>query len=80
MTDFKTFLKGIFVQEGSSGARFDHGKFEIKTLSYLPLSYCILPYFDLFIFLCLPFADNSSPSGFQEWSFGNGQASAGMAC
>ena len=25
------FLKGIFVQEGSSGIRFDHGQFEIKT-------------------------------------------------
>ena len=25
------FLKGIFVQEGSSGTRFDHGQFEIKT-------------------------------------------------
>ena len=27
----QTFLKGIFVQEGSSGTRFDHGLFEIKT-------------------------------------------------
>ena len=26
------FLKGIFIQEGSSGTRFDHGRFEIKTL------------------------------------------------
>ena len=25
------FLKGIFVQEGSSGTCFDHGQFEIKT-------------------------------------------------
>ena len=25
------FLKGIFVQDGSSGTRFDHGQFEIKT-------------------------------------------------
>ena len=25
------FLKGIFVQEGSSGTFFDHGQFEIKT-------------------------------------------------
>ena len=25
------FLKGIFVQEGSSGTRFDHGQFEMKT-------------------------------------------------
>ena len=24
-------LKGIFDQEGSSGTRFDHGRFEIKT-------------------------------------------------
>ena len=24
-------LKGIFVQEGSSGTRFDHGQFDIKT-------------------------------------------------
>ena len=30
-THFKTILKGIFVQEGSSGTRFDHGQFEIKT-------------------------------------------------
>ena len=30
-TNFKNFLKGIFVQEGSSGTRFDHGQFEIKT-------------------------------------------------
>ena len=25
------FLRGIFVQEGSSGTHFDHGQFEIKT-------------------------------------------------
>ena len=25
------FFKGIFVQEESSGTRFDHGQFEIKT-------------------------------------------------
>ena len=25
------FSKDIFVQEGSSGTRFDHGQFEIKT-------------------------------------------------
>ena len=30
-TIFKIFLKGIFVQKGSSGTRFDHGQFEIKT-------------------------------------------------
>ena len=24
-------LKGIFVQKGSSGTRFDHGQFEIET-------------------------------------------------
>ena len=29
-TNFKFFLKGIFVQERSSGTRFDHGQFEIK--------------------------------------------------
>ena len=27
----QNFFKGIFVQEGSSGTRFDHGLFEIKT-------------------------------------------------
>ena len=27
----QNFLKGIFVQEESSGTRFDHGQFEIKT-------------------------------------------------
>ena len=27
----KIFLKGIFVQKGSSGTCFDHGQFEIKT-------------------------------------------------
>ena len=27
----QNFLKGIFAQEGSSGTRFDHGQFEIKT-------------------------------------------------
>ena len=25
------FLKGIIIQEGSSGAHFDHGQFEINT-------------------------------------------------
>ena len=30
-TNFKIFLKGIFVQEGSSGTHFDHGQFEIKS-------------------------------------------------
>ena len=30
-TNFKIFSKGIFVQEGSNGTRFDHGQFEIKT-------------------------------------------------
>ena len=30
-THFKFLLKGIFIQEGSSGAQFDHGQFEIKT-------------------------------------------------
>ena len=34
------FLKGIFVQEGSSGTRFDHGQFEIKTFPiYAPPYY-----------------------------------------
>ena len=28
--NFNFFLKGIFVQEGSSGTRFDHDQFEIK--------------------------------------------------
>ena len=27
----QNFLKGIFVQEESSGTRFDYGQFEIKT-------------------------------------------------
>ena len=40
-THFKIFLKGIFVQEGSSGIRFDHGKFEIKTFPIYTLPYCI---------------------------------------
>ena len=36
----KIFLKGIFVQEGSSGTRFDHGQFEIKTFPiYAPPNY-----------------------------------------
>ena len=30
-TNFKKKLKGIFVQEGSSGTRFDHVQLEIKT-------------------------------------------------
>ena len=35
------FLKGIIVQEGTSGTRFDHGQFEIKTFPiYAPL-YCL---------------------------------------
>ena len=34
----QNFLKGIFVQEGSSGTCFDHGRFEIKTFTiYAPL-------------------------------------------
>ena len=28
------FLKGIFVQEGSSGTRFDDSQFEIKTFPF----------------------------------------------
>ena len=37
------FLKGIFVQEGSSGTHFDHGQFEIKTFPIYspPNSTCI---------------------------------------
>ena len=39
-THFKIFLKGIYVQEGSSGTRFDHGQFEIKTFPiYAPPYY-----------------------------------------
>ena len=34
------FLKGIFVQEGSSGTRFDHGQFEIKTFLIYTPPYC----------------------------------------
>ena len=34
------FLKGIFVQEGSSGTRFDHGQFEIKTFPIYAPPYC----------------------------------------
>ena len=30
------FLKGIFVQEGSSGTRSDHGQFEIKSSLFTP--------------------------------------------
>ena len=35
----QNFLKGIFVQEGSSGTRFDHGQFEIKTFLIYALPY-----------------------------------------
>ena len=31
------FLKGIFVQEGSSGTRYDHGQFELKPSLFTPL-------------------------------------------
>ena len=34
------FLKGIFVQEGSSGTCFDHGQFEIKTFPIYAPPYC----------------------------------------
>ena len=38
------FLKGIFVQEGSSRTRFDHGQFEIKTFPiYAPPYFSSLP-------------------------------------
>ena len=34
------FLKVVFVQKGSSGTRFDHGQFEIKTFPiYAPPYY-----------------------------------------
>ena len=32
----KDLFKGIFVQKGSSGTCFDHGQFEIKTVSIRP--------------------------------------------
>ena len=33
----QNFLKGVFVQEGSSGTRLDHGQFEIKIFPiYVP--------------------------------------------
>ena len=36
----RIFLKGTFVQEGSSGTRFVHGQFEIKTFPiYAPPKY-----------------------------------------
>ena len=35
-TNFKIFLKGIFVQEGSNGTRFDHGQFEVKIFLFTP--------------------------------------------
>ena len=34
VTAASIFLKGIFVQEGSSRTRFDHGQFKNKTLPY----------------------------------------------
>ena len=40
-TNFEIFLKCIFVQEGSSGSRFDHGRFEIKTFPIYAPPYCI---------------------------------------
>ena len=43
-THFKFFLKGIFVQEGSSGTRFDHGQFEIKTFPIYALPYYTVRY------------------------------------
>ena len=33
-------FKGIFVQEGSSEIRFDHGQFEIKTFPIYAPPYC----------------------------------------
>ena len=38
-TNFKLFIRGIFVQEGSSGTRFDYGQFEIKTFPIYALPY-----------------------------------------
>ena len=40
--DFKIFLKGIFVQEGSSETRSDHGQFEIKTFLIYALPYFVI--------------------------------------
>ena len=34
------FLKGLFVQVGSSGTRFDQGQFEIKTFLIYATPYC----------------------------------------
>ena len=39
-TNFKIFLKGIFVQEESSETCFDHGQFEIKTFPIYAPPYC----------------------------------------
>ena len=41
----QNFVKGIFVQEGSSGTRFDHGQFEIKTFPIYthPIDRIIMP-------------------------------------
>ena len=41
-TDFKICVKGIFVHEESSGMRFDHGQFEIKTFRIYALPYLTL--------------------------------------
>ena len=35
-------LKGIFIQEGSSGSRFDHGQFEIKAFPIYAPPYCTM--------------------------------------
>ena len=39
----QNFLKGVFVQEGSSGRCFDHGQFEIKTFPTYALPYWWVP-------------------------------------
>ena len=39
---FQKFPKGIFVQEGSSGTRFDHGQLEIKTFPIYTPPYCTM--------------------------------------
>ena len=40
----QNFLKGVFVQERSSGTCFDHGQFEVKTFPIYAPPYYIYPY------------------------------------
>ena len=49
------FLKGIFVQEGSNGTRFDHGQFEIKTFPIYAPPYCQVIYGAKYIMLYIIF-------------------------